>query len=249
MKKPRGSSRQVLEALKPYQPQRVIIFGSRARGDSRRFSDIDLVLIKDTPEKFLDRMRAVAQLLRPLPGEKDVFVYTPQEWQKMIAEGNPFVEEVLREGVALYGEPLEKIVFSEARMEGRKQVAQRWLLRAEDDLRRARAMQERGFADSACFFSQQAAEKALKALLYAQGERAIRHHSVSQLCQDLTPTYPKFGALAHLGERLDAYYFVTRYPDHKYYRPPEDFPLGEGEEAVRIAEQIVEEAKKSLGKP
>lgn len=246
MKKPNGRARQLLEALKAYQPQRVILFGSRARGDARRFSDVDLVVIKDTPEKFRQRFLTVRELLGPLGDSYDVIVYTPREWQEMIAEGTPFVEEVLREGVVLHGGPLEKIDFSEARMEGRKRVGEHWLGQAEDDLRLAKHDLEGGFANAACFCSQQAAEKALKAVFYAMGERGIRHHSVEKLCQDLASTHPQFGPLAPLGKRLDPYYVATRYPNHRRYREPADFSRAEGEKAIHMAQQIVAEAREAL---
>ena len=44
----------MLEELKTYAPERVILFGSHARGDTHQGSDIDVLIIKETERKFLD---------------------------------------------------------------------------------------------------------------------------------------------------------------------------------------------------
>jgi len=55
----------------------------------------------------------------------------------------------------------------------------RWLDQAEADMKTARdCLKDRNFYASA-FFSQQAAEKALKGFLYAQGYRALITHSLT----------------------------------------------------------------------
>ncbi len=54
--------------------------------------------------------------------------------------------------------------------------ARRWLDQAKSDLNGAEWSLKGGFADIACFLSQQAAEKALQAFLYTQGAREVRGH-------------------------------------------------------------------------
>jgi len=67
----------------------------------------------------------------------------------------------------------------ESRAEGH-----RWLVQAENDLRFAElAARERFFAQ-ACLNSQQAAEKALKAFLYARGAEQVMDHSVTDLAAE-----------------------------------------------------------------
>jgi len=92
---------QVVEELKPYQPLRVVLFGSAARGDADEFSDLDFVVIKQTEKPFLERLKEAALLVN-VPGSVDILVYTPEEWQRMQAVESPFAERVLAEGRVVY---------------------------------------------------------------------------------------------------------------------------------------------------
>ncbi len=92
---------RVLQALRSYQPQRVILFGSFARGDDHGLSDVDLLIVKETDRPFVERIGEVLALCDTvLPVEP--LVYTPEELARLIEEGNPFIEQVLREGKVIY---------------------------------------------------------------------------------------------------------------------------------------------------
>ncbi|MBN1874610.1 MAG: nucleotidyltransferase domain-containing protein [Anaerolineae bacterium] len=87
--------------LQEYQPQKIILFGSMARGEIKEWSDIDLVIVKDTPKHFLARLKEVALLCRA-PVGVDYLVYTPREFEQL-TQDNPFIqEEVLQKGKVLY---------------------------------------------------------------------------------------------------------------------------------------------------
>lgn len=92
---------KIVDDLMSYGPEKIILFGSRARGCEDQWSDIDLVIIKKTKKRFLDRLKDVIETIKPNYA-LDVFVYTPREFKKMLAQGNPFVESVVRSGVVLY---------------------------------------------------------------------------------------------------------------------------------------------------
>ncbi len=77
--------------------RKVILFGSMARGDTHEWSDIDLIIVKDTDKKFLDRLDE----FYTGPSEpKDILVYTPEEFEYM--KERPFVKNALKEGKVLY---------------------------------------------------------------------------------------------------------------------------------------------------
>jgi predicted nucleotidyltransferase len=93
---------RVLRALRVYEPERVYVFGSAARGEEDELSDLDLVVIKQTSEPFWGRLRAVGRLLPADLGGVDLLVYTPEEFSRMLAEGNAFAEMIAEEGRLLY---------------------------------------------------------------------------------------------------------------------------------------------------
>ena len=94
---------QILRVLaEKYQPQKVILFGSMATGEIREWSDIDLVIIKETPKRFLARLKEVA-LLCQSPVGVDYLVYTPREFEQLVAENNPFIQiEIIQKGKVIY---------------------------------------------------------------------------------------------------------------------------------------------------
>ena len=92
---------KVLAGLMGYEPERVILFGSMARGDADEYSDIDLIVVKRTSVRFIPRMLEAGSFV-PRGISVDILVYTPEEFQAMIDEGNPFIERALEEGKVLY---------------------------------------------------------------------------------------------------------------------------------------------------
>ena len=92
--------------------------------------------------------------------------------------------------------------------------AKRWFLQAENDFSFVKWVHKEGsFFDKGCFIAQQAGEKALKACLYACGERRIIGHSLFELTQALCAKDGSFHALINQAKRLDRFYIPTRYPN------------------------------------
>jgi HEPN domain-containing protein len=92
--------------------------------------------------------------------------------------------------------------------------ARRWLETAHEDLEAAQALMECGKFSHSCFFSQQAGEKALKALWFLLGEDPWGH-SVQRLIAELPDARAReqMEALLEAGALLDRYYIPTRYPN------------------------------------
>ena len=83
-------------------PQRVVLFGSRAHGRGRPDSDLVLLIIEDSD---LPRHRRAPRYLRDRVGvfpAKDVIVWTPAEIAEWSNVPHAFISTVLREGVTLY---------------------------------------------------------------------------------------------------------------------------------------------------
>lgn len=88
--------------VREYKPERVILFGSLASGKVHEWSDIDLVIVKETSLRFLDRMREIFLLVRPRVS-LNVVVYTPEEVVQMERQGHYFWrDEIVKKGEVLY---------------------------------------------------------------------------------------------------------------------------------------------------
>ena len=87
-----------------YMPEKIILFGSRAWGETSGDSDIDLFIVKETNERPSIRQAEVRRLIHDLRRRipMDILVLTPFELKKRLSIGDQFCQKVLREGVILY---------------------------------------------------------------------------------------------------------------------------------------------------
>ena len=77
--------------------KQVVLFGSLARGDLHEGSDIDLIVVRETDKKFLDRLdEFYIDASEPL----DILVYTPEEFEEM--KNRPFIKRAMKEGRILH---------------------------------------------------------------------------------------------------------------------------------------------------
>jgi len=88
---------------KDYRAEKVILFGSYAKGNATEDSDVDLLVVAPTKERFFERMASVRRLIRDLRDGLAVspIVLTPVELEKRRQAGDPFVREILETGVSL----------------------------------------------------------------------------------------------------------------------------------------------------
>ena len=87
-----------------YQPDKIILYGSYAYGTPDSDSDIDLLIIKDTDKRSVDRFVEVKQIIYQ-PGRSvpvSPLVYTPTELEERLKMGDDFVAEILTRGRVLY---------------------------------------------------------------------------------------------------------------------------------------------------
>ncbi|HAB51473.1 MAG TPA: hypothetical protein DCE80_04735 [Ignavibacteriales bacterium] len=94
--------KNLIDSLGPYNPERIYLFGSWVRDEQDDTSDIDIVLIKETNNSFFERLKEVVPYIAGINRGIDILIYTPQEFKKMLKEGNAFAEMVQDEGVIIY---------------------------------------------------------------------------------------------------------------------------------------------------
>ncbi|MGE5583766.1 MAG: nucleotidyltransferase domain-containing protein [Bacillota bacterium] len=92
---------QAAEAIvENVHPDKVILFGSYANGNPNDDSDLDLLVIKDMPQKSLQRGREIRKYPRGIGIPLDLLVFTPQEIDEWRDAKAAFI---IDEGQVLYG--------------------------------------------------------------------------------------------------------------------------------------------------
>ena len=93
------------QLIKKFKPEKIILFGSLARGEINKNSDIDLLIIKNDKQKRPFRIKAVFEAIRGIKRNfpLDALVYTQEEIEKRLVLGDHFIKNVFTEGKVLYG--------------------------------------------------------------------------------------------------------------------------------------------------
>lgn len=92
----------VRQLVRLYRLQKVVLFGSLAKGEISQGTDIDLFIVKsDVPELGVDRIRQLDALVKYRLAT-DFVVYTPEEVEQRLKLGDPFVKSIIEQGKVLY---------------------------------------------------------------------------------------------------------------------------------------------------
>ena len=98
--------RMVQKIVEEVDPDQIILFGSRARGDARAGSDVDLVVVESEPfGRERSRRMETVRLYRSLAGfgvGKDILLYSRDEVEYWRDSLNHVLARALREGRVLY---------------------------------------------------------------------------------------------------------------------------------------------------
>jgi len=212
--------------IKEYDPDKIILFGSRVEGTDNEGSDIDLVIVKATEKRPLDRRIEVETLLADRTVSIDIVVYTPDEMRSLYSMGSPFVEEIMEKGRLLY----------------MRRATSAWIRDAEEELESAKVLYEHGRYKSACYHSQQSVEKGLKAIILEKGRRPERTHDIVELHNEVTKMGSDPGLTMEDAVYLSSIY-KGRYPTEEGLLPHGEPSRADTERAVRSASLFIEKLK------
>ena len=85
-----------------FHPEKIILFGSYARGDATENSDLDLLIVSRTNLPRPKRSAPIYSFLREYTFSKDILVYTPEETEEYRELPGALMRRALREGIVLY---------------------------------------------------------------------------------------------------------------------------------------------------
>jgi len=85
-----------------FRVEKIVLFGSFARGEGEEAGTMDFLIIARTKLKFFDRIKRA--ILACSGGQPSVepLVYTPREFDLLLTQGEGFLEDAMEEGVVLY---------------------------------------------------------------------------------------------------------------------------------------------------
>ncbi len=88
-----------------YNPEKIILFGSYAYGKPKKDSDIDLLIIKKTNARHIDRSTKVREILQEENRliAIEPLVYTPEEINQRLKIEDDFIKNIINDGKVLYG--------------------------------------------------------------------------------------------------------------------------------------------------
>ncbi len=93
---------RIVEVIKnEYAPEKIVLFGSLAADHVHEWSDIDLLIIKRTDKRPIERTMELVNLIRPKIGI-DLFIYTPEEYGLLLEERYSFLLNILKTGKTVY---------------------------------------------------------------------------------------------------------------------------------------------------
>lgn len=92
---------QLTPTLRKLGVDKAIVFGSLSKGAGSRRSDVDLLIVVETGERFFKRYERFEEIYAKLKGRSvDLLIYTPEELGKI--GHRPFIKKILAEGQTIY---------------------------------------------------------------------------------------------------------------------------------------------------
>ena len=243
----------VERVVKAAQPQKVILFGSAARGDMDRHSDLDFLVIIRDDEDLNEVERRIYAGLRGKEVPVDVIIASTSTIARYKNSHALVYKPALREGKVMYESPNQEIPLDPDELPPEEYPPgqypaddpREWLARAKANLMRAKRWEPGDYYEDLCFDAQQAAEKAIKARLIALEVDFPYTHDITTLFLEAEATGDVIPAEVRVAEALTPYAITTRYPWGPGRGPRHPEPIARVTEeqyhaAIRAAEAVVD---------
>ena len=218
------------------QPELILLFGSRARGDAHEDSDYDIMVVVRDDADVEHTRKIVFEIQWPMPIQADVVACTVSQYERRQHDPGFLAWLISREGRLLYSQGtipqrsarIDRV--SERPSEGRDL----WVGRAESDFQAAinSLGSTRPSWDAICFHSHACIEKLLKALIADHGSFPPRTHSLNTLMAELPSSIRDDSELIAAAKVLDDLFPKSRYVEKPMPTPEE---AREAFEAARVA--------------
>jgi len=242
----------VAKIVAEIRPRRIFLFGSRARGDASAESDYDLMVEVDGEVEGIDAADGkLLELFQETKCRVDVHLRREGEIERRKDDPGTMDWDVVREGRLLFARPgltfpgpIRIGTVREGPSKPPESVGE-WMRIAGQDLYHARHHLDddlEDWSDEICFLSQQAAEKALKALIVSRHVRPAHIHDLAKLLAHARSLGPDLKGLDTDCGVLKGYSAEPRYPGPRRNRR-------QAGAAVAAAERIVAAVRAHLPAP
>lgn len=239
--------RRVVEVA---QPDRIVLFGSAARGEMGPDSDLDLLIVKETVADRRELTDEIRRCLASIGIPKDVIVVTPEELERYRDTVGPIIRPALRDGKEIYRSPAADGAEERAKRAAQTPAAKpmraadpaEWLRLANSNMEMAIRGREIAGMElaSLCFKAQMAAETAVKAVLVKRQYDSPKTRSIGELLKYVQNSGIQVPADMYVADVL------TPYAEEEWHPISREITQDEYRRAIALAESVVRWATEAV---
>lgn len=201
------------DLVERFAPERIVLFGSRARGDHHPSSDYDVMMVLGDSQ--LDVM-AVRRVVQEIHTNVDIFVSPREAFEHRRTDVGTLEHVADQDGQVLYARPgLPAAPRVRETPSEAGESLQEWIDRARDDFTAMTALAQStasGIRGAIVFHAHQSVEKMLKTALVAHRVRPPRTHELTDLLSRLPIELRDQSPLGEVCRGLQALWPNARYP-------------------------------------
>ncbi len=229
----------VSEIRRVSTPVKVVLFGSRARGDFDAESDYDVLVVLDDEAELKTEQAKLKSAMMKLPAKVQLLVKRWSECESMSGVTVGLWRNIRDEGVVLYEQAFREAI-NPLDMKTNQDIAKTLLEKAKKDKERAETL----FAvspndmEGIGFNAQQAVEKALKAVLAYRDVHFPRTHDLGEILKVLVANGISFDERLNEAVKLNEFAVEMRY-DTVEFEIDAKSALDLAAQAIAFAESLI----------